>query len=206
MKKKVLVIDLDGTLFSINTFHHFIKYLVFKSIKGFNILLLFRLCIAVSSRLLLTHAKMKFYVLNVIKHRTDIDFSDFVNTISAKQRGFDVLEDSSFDIKILATAAPSCYANIIAKNNSFHVCLGTDFPDSNFKASFENSKAIKKNKVMSYLSNLNVNHIDVLVTDSIDDFPLVKLAHRNIIVNPNACFVEHLKQNSISFEVIRQRP
>ncbi len=169
-------------------------------------LLLFKLILAVSSRLFLTHAKMKFYVLNIIKHRTDIDFNEFVNTISTKKRELAVLQDSSFDIKILATAAPSCYANIIARNNYFHKCLGTDFSDSNYKPSFENSKIIKKNNVMSYLSNLNINHIDVLVTDSIDDFPLVELATQNIIVNPRESFVKLLKQKSISFEVIPQRP
>ncbi|PIA78075.1 hypothetical protein BFR04_07540 [Gaetbulibacter sp. 4G1] len=205
MKKKVLVVDLDKTLFSINTFHHFIKYLAFKSIKEVNVLFLFKLGLALSSRLFLTHAKMKFYVLNIIKDRTDIDFNHFVNTISTKKRELSILQDSSFDIKILATAAPSCYANIIAKNNSFHICLGTDFSNSTFKSSFENSKITKKENVMDYLSKSNINHIDVMVTDSIDDMPLIKLAKRNVIVNPSENFKKQLKQKSISFEVIQQR-
>lgn len=203
MSKKVLVVDLDGTLFTVNTFHYFIKYLIFKSIKHFNVLLFFRLCLVLSSRLFLTHAKIKYHILNILKQRTDIDFNEFVNTISVKKRELKILQDPSFDIKILATAAPLCYASIIAKNNHFTVCLATDFPDSRFKFSFENSRAVKKENVMSYLSNNNINHINVLVTDHIDDLPLIELAMKNLIVAPSKYLVKHLKQNSISFEVIQ---
>ena len=204
MNKRVLVVDLDGTLFTINTFHHFIKYLIIKSITRFKVLLLFKLSLAISSRLFQPHAKMKYHILNLLKNRTDIDYNEFVNTISSKKRALKILQDISFDIKILATAAPSCYANIIAKNNHFHICLGTDFPHSSFNSAFENSKMVKKENVLSYLSNNNINHIDVLVTDHKDDLPLIKLAMRNKIVNPNENLVAYLKQNSISFEVIQQ--
>ena len=55
---------------------------------------------------------------------------------------------------------------------------------------------------MNYLKSENINEIDTLVTDHIDDLPLIKMAKKNIIVNPNQKLIIALKQNSISFEVI----
>lgn len=202
MKRKVLVVDLDGTLFKINTFHYFIKYLFFKCVLSYNFRLLFQLFVALSSRLFRTHAEMKYQVLKLLKHRTDIDYLDFLNTIYIKKRELTILKDETFDIKILATAAPSCYAKIIAKKEQFDVCLGTDFPDSNFNSTFENSRKVKKENVMHYLKGKNLNEIDALVTDHIDDLDLMKLAKRTIIIAPSKNLLNQLKQFSISFEVI----
>ena len=39
LERKVLVVDLDETLYSINTFHYFIKFILFQALKQFNIAL-----------------------------------------------------------------------------------------------------------------------------------------------------------------------
>ncbi|MEZ4856689.1 MAG: hypothetical protein R2812_09475 [Gelidibacter sp.] len=204
MKKKVLVVDLDGTLFKINTFHHFIKYLIIHCIKNFNIVLLLKILFAMVFRLLkiTTHAQMKYAILKAISNNKNIDCQKFVNRISIKKRHLSILNDTSFDIKILATAAPSCYATIIAKNENFDVCLGTNFTDSAFDETFENSKEIKKNNIVNYLKNKEITQIDTLVTDHIDDLPIMKLATHNIIVSPNDNLTNKLKQNAIAFETI----
>jgi phosphoserine phosphatase len=204
VKKKVLVVDLDGTLFTVNTFHYFIKYLLLYSVANFNLVLLFKIVSAVLFRLLriTTHAKMKYHILKAIANKTDLNYNKFVKSISLKKRNLSILKDTSFDVKILATAAPSCYANSIAKNEQFHVCLGTNFPNSNFDNDFENIKAVKKSNVIKYLANIGLTEIDTLVTDHIDDLPLMKLAKHNIIVAPNTLLQTQLKQNLISFETI----
>jgi len=202
LKRKVLVVDLDGTLFKINTFHYFIKYLCVKCVLSLNFRLLYRLLLALSSRLFRSHAEMKYQVLKLLQHRTDIDYLDFLNSIYSKKRELNILNDETFHIKILATAAPTCYANIIAKKEHFDICLGTDFLDSNFNSTFENSKKTKKENVINFLKDKNLNEIDTLVTDHIDDLPLMKLAKRTIIINPSENLLNQLKQFSISFEVI----
>lgn len=202
MKKRVLVVDLDGTLFKINTFHYFIKYLLGYFVKTFKIALLFKLCLLVLSRLFSTHAKMKYNILMLLKNRNDIDYKVFVSSISKKKNPIPVVYNSDFNLKILATAAPSCYADIIAKNEGFNVCFGTNFPSTKFNSAFENSKNNKKENVLKYLKNRNINKIDTLVTDHIDDLPLMKLASNIIIVRPNKDLLNKLKLNSISFEVI----
>lgn len=202
MKKRVLLVDLDGTLYKINTFHYFIKYILHYCIKSFNIIILFKLCLVLVFRPFTTHAKTKYFILKLIKHRNDIDYQEFVKSISNYKRDIPQTYDNNFDIKILATAAPSCYANIISQKENFNFCLSTDFPNSNFNQEFENCKDIKKENVMNYLKSENINEIDTLVTDHIDDLPLIKMAKKNIIVNPNQKLIIALKQNSISFEVI----
>ena len=91
-----------------------------------------------------THAQMKYAILKAISNNKNIDCQKFVNRISIKKRHLSILNDTSFNIKILATAAPSCYATIIAKNENFDVCLGTNFTDSAFDETFENSKEISQ--------------------------------------------------------------
>jgi len=202
LKRKVLVVDLDGTLFKINTFHYFIKYLCVKCVLSLNFRLLYRLLLALSSRLFRSHAEMKYQVLKLLQHRTDIDYLGFLNSIYSKKRELNILNDETFHIKILATAAPTCYANIIAKKEHFDICLGTDFLDSNFNSTFENSKKTKKENVINFLKDKKLNEIDTLVTDHIDDLPLMKLAKRTRIIKPSENLLNQLKQFSISFEVI----
>lgn len=201
MKKKALVVDLDGTLFTINTFHYFIKYLIKFSIKRIKISLFIKLCFTIISRFYASHGKMKYDILKLLKNRNDINYEAFVNSISSKKRVIPQLRDTIFNVKILATAAPSCYANIIAKNEGL-VCLGTDFPNTRFNQTFENSKINKKENVFKYLKEQNIYEIDTFVTDHIDDLPLIKVAENNIIVKPRKELINTLKQNSISFEGI----
>ncbi len=204
MKKKVLVVDLDGTLYSINTFHYFIKFLINYSIKNFEVFLLVKILVVSMIRgfQFTSHSKLKYVILKAIANKTLIDYKKFVNSISLHKRYIPLLKEKSFDIKILATAAPSCYATIIAKNNSFDLCLGTDFPSENYNNAFENCKEIKKKNVLNHLSNDNIHEIDTFVTDHIDDLPLLKLASRNIIIKPNNSLKAKLKKHSISFEIL----
>lgn len=205
MNKKVLVVDLDGTLYTINTFHYFIKYLLLFCIKNLNLVLLVKVGITLFFRMLklCSHARMKYDILNLISSRTDIDYQKFVNSISSKKRDITKVNDATFDMKILATAAPSCYANIIAENEQFQFCLGTNFSASSFNKEFENIKDMKKNNVMAYLMSKGITEIDTLITDHIDDLPLMKLANRNIIIEPNELFLKQLNQNLITFEIIK---
>lgn len=204
MKKKVLVVDLDGTLFTINTFHYFLKYLITYSVKSFKIVMILKIGIVIIFRILkiTTHAKMKYNILKMLSSRSDIDYQKFVSSILLKKRNIEVLNDKSFDIKILATAAPLCYAELIAKNEKLDVCLGTNFPVSEFDSEFENIKESKKKNLINYLQHMGVTKIDTFITDHMDDMPIIKIAKRNIIVSPKNEFKEILLQNNISYETI----
>ena len=201
--KKVLVVDLDGSLYSINTFHFFITYLIRHSIRRIDVSLFCLLVYVIGLRGLkiISHSKMKYIILNSIKSKEQIGYKKFVSSISKYKREIEAIKNN-FDLKILATAAPSCYASIIAKNEQFHTCLGTNFPTKSFHDRFENIKEEKKENVMNYLVSQNITKIDTFITDHLDDLPLIKLANRNIIVSPSQDFMFILKQNLISFDVI----
>ena len=138
VNKKVLVIDLDGTLYRINTFHFFIKYLLNFSLKKLHVKLLYTLLKAIFLRLLkiVNHSKMKFLILKAIKEYDEIDMEGFVSSLKEYRNQLQILEDDTFGIKILATAAPDCYAKIIALNERFDVCLATNTPVANYQHDF----------------------------------------------------------------------
>ena len=114
---------------------------------------------------------------------------------------FEEVSDSSFDIKILATAAPSCYAALIAKDFEFDVCLATDFPENGFSPDFENLREQKKKNLLKYLESKAITSVDVFITDHIDDASITQLATKNIIINPDIKFSNWLKENLVNFEV-----
>ncbi|WP_299552148.1 HAD family hydrolase [Seonamhaeicola sp.] len=203
MKKTVLVVDLDGTLFSINTFHYFLKFLFLNGVKKFKLVFLLRFGFILFFRILKvsSHAKMKYVILKLISKREDIDFEKFVDSLAFKRNRIPVL-DTFFDIKILATAAPICYADIIAKNEQFDVCFATQLPEM-FSEDFENFREVKKKHVMSYLLSKGIREIDVLVTDHIDDLPLMKQSRKTIIVAPDSKLLDELKYNQIAFEILK---
>ena len=202
MDKRVLVVDLDGTLYDVNTFHEFLKYLLryyfndFRMFK-FNILLFF-----IKLRLfrMISHSRLKYKVLELIKNE-DIDYQDFILKLSKHKNEIEEIADSSFDVKILATAAPSCYAKYIAKTEGFDECLATDFPEDGFSTDFENLRERKKENLLDYFKKNNLKSVDVFITDHIDDLPIIKIAKKNIIINPNQKFSNWLKENLINFEV-----
>lgn len=204
MIKKVLVVDLDGTLYSINTFHYFIKFLIRYSVNRCDVLLLISILMVSFFRTcrLISHSKMKYHILKRIMNKRNIDYQKFTNNISIFKRNISTIGEDRYDLKILATAAPSCYANIIAKNEGFDVCLGTDFPVLNFDSEFENIKDIKKQTVMNYLKNVGDYDFDTLITDHLDDIPLMKLANKNILICPSNSTVREVENQLISFKIM----
>ena len=200
--KKVLVVDLDGTLFRVNTFHYFLKYLAIYYLKNLKLWSLVSLIFLINLRLirLISHSKFKYFILKQIKNQS-IDYNEFVVKISKYKVEFKPVTDKAFTTKILATAAPTCYAGIIAKNEGFNVCLGTDFTESKYNSNFENSKENKKIKLESYLKSNDLEGVNLFITDHIDDAFCIKFAEQNWIVNPDDDFHKWLAKNKIPFKV-----
>ncbi|MEC3907307.1 hypothetical protein VOI54_09785 [Tamlana sp. 2201CG12-4] len=145
---------------------------------------------------------MKHRVLYLIKDLEYIDYKTFVSSIANKKRDISIIKEERFFIRILATGAPSCYANIIANIEKFDICISTDFPEFNFNDRFDNVKTVKRDNVLKYLRDFDVEQIDTFITDHIDDLPLMKISKQNLIVCPSEVLINQLKQNSISFEVM----
>lgn len=149
---------------------------------------------------LASHAKMKYNILKSISLNLELDYSRFVSGISKFKRDLQI-DKKQFDHTILATAAPSCYAKIIAINENFEVCQGTEFPISSFDEKFENRKEVKKFNIVAFLEKKGIDGIDTFVTDHLDDLPLMKLSANNIIVHPDRNFEHKLKQHHVEYKV-----
>lgn len=202
MEKKVLVVDLDGTLYTINTFHYFLKFLVSFSILKFKIHLFVLLIWFMFLRgiRLVSHAKMKYFILKQIES-FQIDYKIFVSSIEKYKRNIGELRDPKYNMKILATAAPACYANIIAKNEKFDICLGTKvIAAESFKPDFENKGEVKKEKVLQYLKSVGSNQVDTFITDHLDDLPLMKISSSTIVYCPTKIIEAELKKSAITFK------
>lgn len=202
MDKKVLVVDLDGTLYNANTFHKFLIFLLRYYLKKVKIFKLITLIVFLKFRFvrIISHARLKYQVLKLIRNE-DLDIEAFVSHLEKDKNEIKEILNSEFDIKILATAAPLFYAQAIANQNNFDVCLATDFPENGFISNFENLGKEKKIRLLKYLKTNGLKIVDTFVTDHEDDIPIVKMAKHNIIINPNDEFSAWLKENLVNFEI-----
>lgn len=205
MTKKVLVVDLDGTLYSINTFHHFIKFILIEVFSKLN----FSLCLKILSLLVLrvlgimSHAYMKYQLLKLVStNYHDLNCRAFTERIEKHQNSIPEIQEP-YDLKILATAAPDCYAKIIAANNGFNACIATKFSTAGFNSDFENIREYKKNNVINYLNRNGFQNIDMLITDHIDDLSLLKIASKSILINPSKTFEKIVRTHNIQYEIMR---
>ncbi|MGE5943839.1 MAG: hypothetical protein ACM31G_05820 [Flavobacteriales bacterium] len=142
---------------------------------------------------------MKYIILKVIEPYK-LDYHKFLDGIEKYKRNIEEMYNPKFGVKILATAAPSCYSDIIAKKERFDICLGTKFPIKLYNTDYENKGEVKKKNVFQYLKSVGGQHIDTLVTDHLDDLPLINMAINNIIYNPTQFMKEELSTNAIPYK------
>ena len=201
MERKVLVVDLDETLYSINTFHYFIKFILFQALKQFNIALFGFISYVCFLRVFkkLSHSKLKFLILKRIENE-NINYFKFVQQIQNKRRDLPI-DVNNYHLKILATGAPYNYARLIAENEGFDVCIGTTYPTKLEQPveNYENIKEVKRANVLCYLKKVDLeNCIDTFITDHLDDLPLIEIATKNIIINADKKMKAKLNSEGIN--------
>lgn len=181
-KDKAIVVDLDGTLVSVNTFSRFMLFST--------LLLARRGLIAGASRIIasavarktrfISHSRLKHTVLGVTERlMTATDIEKFVDTLSKfirpevvalvdnyRRRGYTTL---------LATAAPSLYAAPLAARLGFDGCVATLSVDAAGEAWRENSREAKLDSVKVWLDDRHYT-IGAVITDHHDDRLLVEHA------------------------------
>lgn len=186
MPKKIIVVDLDGTLLSTNTFHKWIIFLFRKSlyINPFHSI---QILFILAQRLLkqITHKEMKYKILKISqKENYTYYIASFIESLN-KYLNQDVLshvqEENS--LTILATAAPALYANAIASKYNIDYCSATPSIFSNIW--YENIKEKKKENLQELLDHLNLKDIAIVISDHHDDLWIMEMATRVILVNPS---------------------
>jgi len=206
MKPKILVVDLDGTLYATNTFHKFLRFLLRYFGGTFRVLSLLKLMLWMFQRSIriVSHARLKYNILKHIDTISNINYHAFVRELTPYQNNLDSILQQDFDMKILATAAPKCYVAHIAEQHGFTHCLATELPENEFYETFETIKEQKKSRLIKLLGQYNTSKINLMVTDHIDDIYVMQIAENTILVNPDDALIEVLKSKSIPFEIFKQ--
>lgn len=205
MDKKNIVIDLDGTLYTCNTFHKWMKFSFIEQIKTFDFIYPTKIGFYAVLRLLkkIEHSHMKFLILKESeKIVNNIYINKFVDSLSPylNKKIYDILLENNHTY-ILATAAPKLYCEMIATKFSFNYVVSTE--TTNNKRWEENIREEKKMNVLLLLQNNNLgNEIYELYTDHHDDLPLMKCSRLTYLTNPSEKTKTLVKESQVNHKVL----
>ena len=200
-----IVIDLDETLVTVNTFHHFIKFTAKKVAKRLHFIALLRIGIAATLRLLryFPHSAMKHTVMNIDAHTlSEAQLHDFAATIATytNPKVAQIIDDAHRrGVKvILASAAPALYATHIAEISGCNHCIATEMPQRMKLTECRGER--KKSRVEEYLDTEKLT-LEAVITDHSDDIPLIKACLNRggkvTLVSPDKKTTDKLKQQGI---------
>ncbi len=200
MHRKLIVVDLDGTLHNTNTFHKWMIFLLKKTIRH-NPVDSFKIIFYSLMRLLkrITHKQLKFEILKISESSS---YAQYLNTfveelhryINPKVLDFIEKENS---ISILATAAPALYAGAIAEKYHIDYCIAT-LKTSEDEWS-ENIREEKKKSLERLLNKIGGSEVEIVLSDHYDDIPIMQMARKVYLVNGSTATKEKLKEAQISY-------
>ena len=199
-----MVMDLDGTLYSANTFHLFLKYMVYQAFRSMQWLWLIQLILYMVMRGLrmISHKRLKFHVLRHVHGLRNLDIGGFVASIDTYKRNWQTLIPADTEVIILATAAPEIYSKIIADREQFTTCVAT-LMNSKVEEDFEeNMGEVKLRNVNEVLRQMGIPDIDYVMTDHLDDWPLIKQASHTYLVQPSADLVRKVKAAELEYTIV----
>lgn len=184
--KKIVVIDLDGCLCSINTFRFWLLFSLIYYLLSLRWPSLFRFykCILLRVAGKSDRVKMKKCVLKITEQMPQfyiLMFSRFLqlfvnhNVLSE----INVYKDEEV---VLCTAAPAVYVNVFAKKFNFVKVFATPTVDqTDWKENIGEEKLARLKKY--YGEDVVLNCV---ITDHYDDLPLLLRANRRVLVKPSA--------------------
>jgi phosphoserine phosphatase len=193
-----VLVDLDGTLLSSNSFHSWIRYILFSGLRCVpplhrNVARAGVACLC-GLRLvrLISHARLKrgvqlAWARSMHRASDECEQSEiqrFVQSIM-RQTNHDVLAlvrslEGRGVTAVLVTAAPSEYATALSNAFGFTQCLAT--VHGSHPAWEENARDTKRKGVMAALAIGMISRPISLFTDHIDDLPLMREADEVFLV------------------------
>lgn len=208
--KKGVIVDLDGTLLSINTFHKYIIFSFMEAVKSNDLFTALKLIFFVFFRKLriIKHDTMKLCILNSTdSYMNECRIKSFVSALLEKINN-KVLElikkyKKRNYLICLSTAAPEIYVNELIKEfpQIFDFICSTPAPSREVLWR-ENVKQVKYNNTISLLNSRNVE-LNVLITDHFDDIPLLSVEKDlNILVNPSKQTCRKLNEQNIKYSIL----
>lgn len=206
LDKKIIVIDLDGTFISVNTFHKWMIFIAKQAFKKLAFLSLINIFYTITLRVFkrINHAQMKYSILKISeKLISEIEIGNFVKSLNryVHQDILNTLKDKE-TITILATAAPKIYAKKFSEIYGFNYEISTPASHkSNWK---ENLKEEKKKNLLVLLQKENLGlEVAVLYTDHHDDLPLMEYAKMTYLVNPSKGTIKYVNDTKVNYQFLK---
>lgn len=184
---KLIVVDLDGTLVTVNSLHLFFKCAMSQMLKKGQLWRLTKSLTTLTARRLhlVSHIGMKYQMLSYIKTTKTLK-QEFKNKLTKHINSavLDIINNShkQGDRILIATAAPDVYMDVAA---SLPGLDDADIISSYYTSSegnllarediIENRGQVKAHRVNRYLHDHN-KELAAVITDHADDMPLIDLA------------------------------
>jgi len=176
----VLACDLDGTVVSINTFPHFVRFLLARLVVQRRLGSAVRLatCLVLRKLARLDHLTFKRVVDELGRHADEERVRAWARGVVDRWVQPDVMRliDEWEGERYLTTAAPETYARFLAEHLGFANVHGSRWEDA---AYVENVGMQKVHR----LAAVGLDHVDTAVTDDpVLDGPLLAIATRAVTV------------------------
>ena len=204
---QVVVVDLDGTLVTVNTFREYLLFSAKTLVRSLHLPAVAKIMSAMLARKLrwISHSAMKRRVLVATQSLiSDDDVDSFVRLLLSKVnvRVLDMLERYRKDgcNILLATAAPQLYACDLAASLHFDGCVAT--PEVTGPEWCENVGEAKLVSVRNYITGIG-GELAAVITDHYDDIPLLRYNQgHNLLVNPSSKTIAALTAADIPFKIL----
>ncbi|MDG5800521.1 HAD family hydrolase [Marinilabiliaceae bacterium ANBcel2] len=205
-QKNIVLVDLDGTLYKCNTFRKYllwsVNYYLRRGDFRFFLILLYA---GFRYFRFISHAQMKLMILKTTSHIKSDELHQFISEIDSHY-DYKLAEkiEKMDGFKVLSTAAPENYVQLITKNLFFDSYLATPMPGKANKW-IEN---IREHKVetLNELSKKVINgagaHLDSVITDHHDDIHLMKLFDKVYLRNPDEVTINVLNKQKVKYSVL----
>ena len=200
-KRRLVVVDLDGTLIQGNSLRMFMRIGLMQNVKRCKLIRVLKMIwlMLLRSMKLITHTDFKYNVIELIEI-TEKTRQVFKAKAIAKFNPD--IKDMICDFQVegaailLATAAPDIYVPWIWKG---------EFIASETKTRHELRGEEKLKGVKEYMRKNNMD-LYAVITDHYDDLPLLRAgATHNILVNPSLKTIERTGLTPYSFENKRRQ-
>ena len=207
-RRKVAIVDLDGTLFDNNSLHLFILYLSQTLRRRRRFLTLARLLGLLAMRRMgvISHVRMKHPVhLMAISSLDDCDLDCVVSRLISHLRSplIDRLKRLRTEgwVLVIASAAPEIYVGKLCDELGFDACIATPMSDS--VATYKEARGVRKRDLAIELAEKYGWEIALVATDHEDDLPLLSLPGiKRLLVNPTPALVNALDGFSLDYEAV----
>ncbi len=197
----IVVIDLDQTLLTIDSYPKWVFYLLRRSLATIDprtfILVFFYT--ALRALCIYDHSTYK-HKLMLLNSRDDLN-QEFAKKLTSffNKEVLDYIKTNHHDAKlVLSTAAPINYVEHLQKLLPFKT-------ENVFASKIENNSLVdnsRESKVSSFQKAYPNSKCDLFITDHTDDIPMMKFSNKVVLVRPSQSTIDMVKNNGINVELI----